>query len=174
MKVQMKKSVTKKVVWVSAIVTLGAVSTIAGLWLYRQLKKMEDYGLDFKNIIVRKISTSEFIFDLYMIFTNKSNLGVTLAKQEYDIYANNVFISTVKNNTPNDIKPKSESEIGMRIDVNPIDMLTKIGANPIELIANPKKIKIKIVMKYKIKILFFDVSIPEIIYEDTLYNMMNY
>ena len=174
MKIQMKKSVTKKVVWVSAIVTLGAVSTIAGLWLYRQLKKMEDYGLDFKNIIVRKISTSEFIFDLYMIFTNKSNLGVTLAKQEYDIYANNVFITTVNNNTPNDIKPKTESEIGMRINVNPIDMFAKIGANPIELIANPKKINIKIVMKYKIKILFFDVSIPEIIYEDTLYNMMNY
>ena len=170
----MKKNVNKKVIWVSAIVALGAVSTVAGIWLYRQLKKMEDYGLDFKNIIVRKISTTEFIFDLYMIFTNKSNLGVTLAKQEYDVYANNVYITTVKNNTPNDIKAKSESEIGMRVNVNPIELVSKIGLNPIELITSPKKINIKLVMKYKVKVLFFDVSIPEIIYEDTLYNMMNY
>ena len=174
MKIQMKKTVNKKVIWVSAIVALGAVSTVAGIWLYRQLKKMEDYGLDFKNIIVRKVSTTEFIFDLYMIFTNKSNLGVTLAKQEYDVYANNVYITTVKNNTPNDIKAKSESEIGMRVNVNPIELVSKIGLNPIELITSPKKINIKLVMKYKVKVLFFDVSIPEIIYEDTLYNMMNY
>lgn len=174
MKIEMKKNVNKKVIWVSAIVALGAVSTVAGIWLYRQLKKMEDYGLDFKNIIVRKISTTEFIFDLYMIFTNKSNLGVTLAKQEYDVYANNVYITTVKNNTPNDIKAKSESEIGMRVNVNPIELVSKIGLNPIELITSPKKINIKLVMKYKVKVLFFDVSIPEIIYEDTLYNMMNY
>ena len=174
MKIEMKKNVNKKVIWVSAIVALGAVSTVAGIWLYRQLKKMEDYGLDFKNIIVRKISTTEFIFDQYMIFTNKSNLGVTLAKQEYDVYANNVYITTVKNNTPNDIKAKSESEIGMRVNVNPIELVSKIGLNPIELITSPKKINIKLVMKYKVKVLFFDVSIPEIIYEDTLYNMMNY
>ena len=109
-----------------------------------------------------------------MIFTNKSNLGVTLAKQEYDVYANNVYITTVKNNTPNDIKAKSESEIGMRVNVNPIELVSKIGLNPIELITSPKKINIKLVMKYKVKVLFFDVSIPEIIYEDTLYNMMNY
>jgi LEA14-like dessication related protein len=174
MKIEMKKTVNKKVIWVSAIVALGAVSTVAGIWLYRQLKKMEDYGLDFKNIIVRKVSTTEFIFDLYMIFTNKSNLGVTLSKQEYDVYANNVYITTVKNDTPNDIKAKSESEIGMRVNVNPIELVSKIGLNPIELITSPKKINIKLVMKYKVKVLFFDVSIPEIIYEDTLYNMMNY
>ena len=62
----------------------------------------------------------------------------------------------------------------MRINVNPIELATKIAVNPIELITNPKKIKIKFVMKYKIKILFFDVSIPEMIYEDTLYNMTKY
>jgi len=170
----MKKNVGKKVVWVTAIVALGAVSTIAGIWLYRQIKKMEDYELKFKNIIFRKLSTTEFIFDLYMIFTNKSNLGVTLAKQEYDVYANNVYITTLKNDSPNEIKPKSDNEIGMRININPVELVTKIGVNPFELIKSTKKIKIKIVMKYKIKVLFFDVSIPEIIYEDSLYNMMNY
>ena len=170
----MKKNVGKKVVWASAIIAVGAVSTLAGIWLYRQVKKIEDYKLNFKTIIFRKISKTEFIFDLYMIFTNNSNLGVTLSKQEYDVYANNVYITTIKNDSPNEIKPKSDSEIGMRINVNPIELATKIAVNPIELITNPKKIKIKFVMKYKIKILFFDVSIPEIIYEDTLYNMTKY
>jgi LEA14-like dessication related protein len=164
----------KRIVWISAVVAVGAVSTIAGIWLYRQLKKMEDYELNYKNIIFRKLSLTEVVFDLYMIFTNKSNLGVTLAKQEYDIYANNVFIDSIVNDSPNDIKPKSDSEIGMRIRITPAQLLTKIGVNPAELIANPKKINIKIVMKYKIRVLFFNVSIPEIIFEDTLYNMMNY
>lgn len=170
----MKKSVSKKAVWVGAIVAVGAVSTIAGLWLYRQLKKMEDYKINFKTIIIRKISTTEFIFDLFMIFTNKSNLGVTLAKQEYDIFANGVFITTIKNNEPTVIKPNSDSDIGMRINVNPVELVAKLGMNPLELIKNPKKIKIKVVMKYKVRVLFFDVSIPEISFEDTLHNMMNY
>jgi LEA14-like dessication related protein len=174
MKLQMKKNVGKKVVWVSAIVALGAVSTIAGIWLYRQVKKMEDYELKFKNIVFRKLTTTEIIFDLYMIFTNKSNLGVTLSKQEYDVYANNVYITTLKNDSPNEIKPKSDNEIGMRININPVELVTKIGSNPFDLIAKPKNIKIKLVMKYKVKVLFFDVSIPEIIYEDTLYNMLRY
>lgn len=174
MKLKMQKSTGKKVVWISAVVAVAAVSTVAGVWLYRQLKKMEDYELNYKNIIFRKLSLSEVVFDLYMIFTNKSNLGVTLAKQEYDIYANNVYIDTIVNDAPNDIKPKSDSEIGMRIRFTPAQLLTKIGVNPTELIAGPKKINIKIVMKYKVRVLFFNVSIPEIIFEDTLYNMMNY
>lgn len=164
----------KRIVWIAGIAAVGAVSTIAGFWLYRQMKKMEDYELNFKNIIFKKINLQEIVFDLYMIFTNKSNLGVTLAKQEYDIYANNIYITTVKNESPNDIKPKSDSEIGMRIRFTPEMLLTKIGVNPVELIANPKKINVKIVMKYKVRILFFNVAIPEIIFEDTLYNMMNY
>ena len=164
----------KRIVLVSAVVAVAAVSTVAGVWLYRQLKKMEDYELEYKNIIFRRLTLSEVVFDLYMIFTNKSNLGVTLAKQEYDIYANNVYIDTVVNDSPNDIKPKSDSEIGMRIRFTPAQLLAKIGVNPVELIAGPKKINIKIVMKYKIRVLFFKVSIPEIIFEDTLYNMMNY
>jgi LEA14-like dessication related protein len=107
-----------------------------------------------------------------MKFTNRSNLSVTLAKQEYDVYANGVYLATVKNDKPNVIQANSSSVIGAPIDVKPADLLAKGILNPLELFTTPKKLKIKIVMKYKVKILFFNVPIPEIVYEDTLYNIM--
>ena len=39
----MEKSTGKKGVWISAVVAVAAVSTVAGVWLSRQLKKRDDY-----------------------------------------------------------------------------------------------------------------------------------
>lgn len=172
MAVKIQKSTGRKVVWASAIVASGIALTLAGMWIYKQLKKMEDYDLDFEKLTVVEFSKTRIIMDLVMKFTNRSNLSVTLAKQEYDVYVNGIYITTVKNDAPNTIYANSASMVGSRISVNPADIIAKSILNPLELFKSPKKLNIKIVMKYKIKVLFFDVSIPEIVYEDTLYNMM--
>jgi LEA14-like dessication related protein len=107
-----------------------------------------------------------------MKFTNRSNLAVTLTEQEYDIYANGVYLTTVVNKAPNTIQANSTSSVGARISFNPAVIISKGILNPLELFTTPKKLKIKTVMKYKIKVLAFSVPIPEIVYEDTLYNIM--
>lgn len=172
MAVNISKSTGKKIVWGTAIVTTGVALALAGRWVYKQLQKMEDYDLDYERLVIKEYSKSRLVMDLAMKFTNRSNLSVTLAKQEYDVYANGIYLTTVKNDAPNTIQANSSSLVGSRIDVNPAEILAKGILNPIELFTSPKKLKIKIVMKYKVKVLFFNVPIPEIVYEDTLYNIM--
>ncbi len=172
--ISIKKNTGTKIVLWTAIITAGAASTIAGLWLYKQVKKMENYDLWFDKLSVRKFDINQLVIDIFMKFTNKSNLNVVLAKQEYDVYANGVFLTTVTNNAPNEVKAMETSTVASRIDVNPKDIIAKGIINPAQLLQAPKNIKIKIVMKYKVKVLFFSVPIPAIIFEDTLYNMMNY
>jgi len=172
MAVKIKPSTGKKIIWGTAIVTTGIALTLAGRWVYQQLKKMEDYDLDFEKLVVKDFNRNKIVMDLFMKFTNRSNLSVTLAKQEYDVYANGIFLTTVKNESPNTIRANSTSSIGAPIVINPSEILAKGILNPLELFTTPKKLNIKIVMKYKVRILFFNVPIPEILYEDTLYNIM--
>jgi LEA14-like dessication related protein len=121
---------------------------------------------------LKKFDKNEIVMDVFMKFTNRSNLAVTLTEQEYDIYANGVYLTTVVNKAPNTIQANSTSSVGARISFNPAVIISKGILNPLELFTTPKKLKIKTVMKYKIKVLAFSVPIPEIVYEDTLYNIM--
>jgi LEA14-like dessication related protein len=172
MAVKVSKKTGKIVIWSTAILTAGIVGYFTYKWISKQLVKMEDYDLDFQKLIVRKFTKNQIMMDVYMKFTNRSNLAVTITDQEYDVYANGIFLTTVVNKSPNTIQANSSSSVGARIDFNPAEIIAKGILNPLELLKLPKNLKIKTVMRYKIKVLFFNVPIPEIIYEDTLYNIM--
>lgn len=172
MAVKISKNTGKIIVWSTAILTAGIVGYFTYKWIAKQLIKMEDYELDFQKLVVKKFTKDEIVMDVFMKFTNRSNLAVTLTEQEYDIYANGVYLTTVVNKAPNTIQANSTSSVGARISFNPAEIIAKGILNPIELFTSPKKLKIKTVMKYKIKVLAFSVPIPEIVYEDSLYNIM--
>lgn len=172
MAVKISKKTGKIIVWSTAILTAGIVGYFAYKWVEKQLIKMEDYELNFEKLVVKKFDRKEVIMDIFMKFTNRSNLAVTLTEQEYDIYANGVYLTTVVNKAPNTIQANSTSTVGARISFNPADIIAKGILNPLELFSAPKNLKIKTVMKYKIRVLAFSVPIPEIVYEDTLYNIM--
>jgi LEA14-like dessication related protein len=172
MAVKISKKTGKIIVWSTALLTAGVAGYFAYKWIEKQLIKMEDYELDFQKLVVRKFDKNQIIMDVFMKFTNRSNLAVTLTEQEYDIYANGIYLTTVVNKAPNTIQANSTSSVGARIDFNPAEIIAKGILNPLELLKSPKNLKIKTVMKYKVKVLFFSVPIPEIVYEDSLYNIM--
>ena len=164
----------KVVIW-STIIAAGAASTVAGLYIYKQAKKIEEeYEIAYNRMVFQSAGPREILFDLYMDFTNKSSLGVTLSKQQYDIYANDIYIGTISNTEPNEIKPNSTSTIGIRIRIDTKDLISKLGTNAIDLIKKADQIKIKMVMKYKVRLLFFNIPIPSFEYTDTLKNYIRY
>ena len=99
-------------------------------------------------------------------------MTVTLSKQVYDIYANDIYITTMTNDAPNTIEAQATSSIGMQLDINPASLIAVGITNPLQLLTKKENIMIKIVMKYKVKLLFFNVSIPEIIYKEKLSNLV--
>jgi hypothetical protein len=56
----------------------------------------------------------------------------------------------------------------LRID--PKDIYTKLSVNPLSFLANPKKIMVKLDMRLKVKLLFFNINVPYT-YQDTLARM---
>ena len=146
---------------------LGTISIFAAA-AYLQVKKMTNNVIGFNKIQIKKISLNLIDFDLFLNYTNNSDIKFTLRKQTYDLYINNVYITTISNNMDNVIGKNSVSVIGMNVAFNPKDVWKKLNLN---LLSDTSKIMIKLDMKIKVKVGFISVTIPYI-YEDSLKNMM--
>jgi len=151
----------------------GAIGllTISGALAYLQYKKVIDYLITFKSVKIKKITAKEVDFDIFLNYTNKAKVGFNINTQKYDVYINDIFITSLINNAPTYIAPSSVSVIGLNIAFNPEDAFKKINKTFASVLSNPEKIIIKIDSKLKVKIGVFAVNIPYV-YQDTLKNMM--
>jgi LEA14-like dessication related protein len=148
-------------------VILGTISIFAA-GAYLQIKKMTNNVIGFNKIQIKKISLNLIDFDLFLNYTNNSDIKFTLRKQTYDLFINNVYITTISNSMDNVIGKNSVSVIGMNVAFNPKDVWKKLNLN---LLSDTSKIMIKLDMKMKVKVGFISVTIPYV-YEDSLKNMM--
>jgi LEA14-like dessication related protein len=146
---------------------------VAGLsvWGYRQYKLFMDFSLAFKKVRVNKLSKGNLNLDLFFDFTNKSSIKIYLLSQNYDIFINNKYITSLSNKMTNVINPKSVSTIGVNVNVNISDVIKKIGPEASNILLNPEKVNIKIQEKFVAKVGLLSKTINHT-YEDTLKNMM--
>lgn len=158
------KPTTKKYLIAGAI---GLV-TIAGAVAYLQYKKLMDFTLKFKRLVVRNIGANFLDFQMVFDFFNNSNVNFVITNQEYDIYLNNTYITKLKSNKEINVTSKSNTEIPLDVQIKPEDTLKNLN---VSLLQNPKKYLIKIDAKLKVRLWFFKVNVP-FTYSDTLENMM--
>jgi LEA14-like dessication related protein len=145
--------------------------TITGATLYLQYQKLMNYTIGLKRIKINKLSPLGFDIDLFLNFENKSDLKFTIERQKYEIYINNVYLTTMVNDVPNVILPKSVSVLGMNMKESSKDVLGKLKSL-ITALAGSDKTMVKIVSTMKVKFGFISISFPPFTYEDTLKNMM--
>ena len=153
------------------IAGLIGLVTITGASLYLQYKRLMNYTIGLKSVRINKLSLNGLNIDLFLNFENKSNLKFTIVSQKYDIFINNVYLTTLQNNKPNEILPNSTSVIGMNMDID----RKIIGArlkDALVTFANTDKTMVKIVTKMKVKYGFITLNFPEYPYQNTLKNMM--
>jgi LEA14-like dessication related protein len=98
------------------------------------------------------------------------DFDVVLTNQVYDVYLDDVYTTTLTNSNKTILKSKETSEIPLDISFDPKDMLNKLSLNLASFVTNYKKIRVKIVMKLKVKLLFFSIPITYT-YEDSFKNM---
>ena len=134
--------------WIAGLI--GAV-TLTGAYMYLQVKKVLDYTLKFvgtKNLTIKTNGVSaDFVYE----YLNKANIDVTLAKQEYEVYINGVYYTTLKNEVPNVLKGGSPSIVAFRMNLDYKEIGEKLKTNYVSLIALPQNVKILIKMKWKVK-----------------------
>lgn len=136
------------------------IVTIAGAIAYWQYTKLMNYAIKPNGFKAKSISKSKIDFDLFVLFTNKSDLKFNILYQEYKVYINDIFISEGKNQVPTTINPNATSNIGVSINFNPEAFVKLISKSWLEMLAKPSNVKIKIVTKLKVKLWVVEIAIP--------------
>jgi len=153
------------------IAGLIGVVTIAGALAYLQYKKLMNYTIKLRNIVVRNTNLSSLNFDLFLNFENKSSISFEILSQTYDVYINDVLISKLKGKEVVKVQPKSTSVIPLKVNIKPIDVLNKLKKDTLSLIANFGNNKLKVDVKLQVKLYGFTVNIP-FVYESTINEMV--
>lgn len=145
----------KTVVWSSILAVLG----VTALWLNKQIKKIQDFTLTFKKVTVNKFNINTLDFNVYYDYTNKSDVNINLSSQEYDVYINDVFIKTLTNYSENVLKANSISSLGFNVSLELKELDKKLNTNYYKMITEPKSVKIKVVMKWKVRMGIFKIPV---------------
>lgn len=151
----------EKRVWITGLI---ALVSITGAYMYSQVMKILDYTLDFKGMRDVKFDKNGVSFKILYEYKNKANITITLATQEYDIYINNKYLTTLKSNIPNVLDGSKVSPILIDVNLTPADF-KKVDLNLAQVLVAPKSVEIKTIMKWKVKygILKFPVTYPYIV-----------
>lgn len=142
---------------------IGAVS-LTGAYLYLQVSKILSYTLNFKGIRNVTYNKTGIKFQIFYEYLNKANIDITLAKQEYEIFINGQYLTTMTNFAPNILKGGSPSEIEINVELTANDF-KKVKLNIAQVLLRPSTVEIKTIMKWKVKygILKFPVTYPYIV-----------
>lgn len=155
------------------IIGLISLVSISGALLYLEYKKLMDYAIKFKSVVVKKVSLTKVNFDLFLYFTNKSNLKITIKNQNYTIYVNDKPVSTVQNSSGNLIKPRSTDNIvGVNVQFNPQTVYRASGLTSLEALAKAGSIKLKFDIKLGVSLYGIAFNIPYV-YETTLKELIS-
>lgn len=151
--------ITKKTIIVGGVV---AILTATAIYLSKQIKKLQDFTLTFKKIKINTFNVSELDFDVFYDYKNNSNIDIKLTSQEYDIYINDVFITTMTNYAENNLKALSTSSLGFNLKLNLPDLDKKIRLTYFNMVAKPKEVKIKVIMRWKVRLGVFKIPLKYI------------
>jgi LEA14-like dessication related protein len=153
------------------IAGLIGLVTISGAFAYLQYQKLMDYVLGFKGIKIKGIMPALFDFDIILSFKNNSNIKFTLVSQSYEVYINNVYLTTMLSNNGQLIEANAESLITLNVRFNPKEALQRLKITATTLVTDTSKIQIKVVTKLKVKYGVITATIPYT-YENNLKSMM--
>lgn len=153
---------------------IGAGVLGLGALAYYQYTKLMDFKLGLKSARVNKIGAGGIDLDLFFNFTNKSAVKVDVISQSYDVYLNDIFVSTLSNSLANTIQPKATSVVGVNVRLSQSELadLGKRLKGGLLSLLNVGAIKVKIKEHIKMKVAGFIPYTLNYTYETTIKEMM--
>jgi len=149
---------------------LGVISVALAMG-YLQYRKLMNYTVKLGGAKFKTISAKVFNFDLFIKFTNNSDINFGISGQEYKVYLNDKFVTKISNESDVTVLPKATNTIPVNINFNPTDVLNLLNKNFTNILVNPETIKIKVEGKLKVKLYGFTKGIP-IVFESNLKELM--
>jgi LEA14-like dessication related protein len=155
--------------WILAGV-IGITGTTA-YWAHGQYKKLLKNVTAFKSMKLNILTMDRVQMDIVVNYTNKMDVDVVLTDQKYDIYLDDYYATTLKNPNKLVLKANDVTAIPLSLDFNPAQVFKQLNIGPVRLLTDYKNIKVKLVMRMKVKLLFFSVPITYT-YTDSLKNFI--
>jgi LEA14-like dessication related protein len=145
----------KALVWGSVIALLG----VTAIWLKKQIKKIQNFKLTFKKLQVNKFDIKTLDFNVMYDYTNNSDIDINLSSQEYDLYINGVYLNTMTNFAENVLKANSVSPLGFNAKFDLLELDKKLQVSYFKMVTAPKDVKLKIVMRWKVRVGFLKIPV---------------
>ena len=153
------------------VIFLTIGGTIAA-YLFSQAEKFKKSKFTFNGIQRLKVGGGKIAFELYLNFLNLSDIPAKVYYQEYSLFVNGLFISRASNFNPVTVRPNKIAVIPLQINISLDKLKSLLKTSLIDLLTNPEKIKINIIVNSKIKLLGFTFNIP-FAYSTTLAELQN-
>lgn len=125
-----------------------AVWAVYGIYLYRQGKRLYDAIYTVSGAVIQELSLNSVSLTLLLKLENKGDLSVEIIDQTYDIYVNNIKVSSINNKNKVKIHSNTCSVIPLQVKFNPKDVFKAGIDNLAFLVGDRSKINIQIKGKF--------------------------
>ena len=142
------------------LAAVAGVTVTTALWLKKQYNKLMKNTYELKSFIVKKASFKSVTFSVVYAYNNTTDIDINLVGQEYKIYVDDRFITTIKSDVPVVLKANSISDIPLDITIDPKDMFYKFKDNLLTALTQKQKLKIKMDSTFRVKLGIFTIPVP--------------
>ena len=145
---------------------------LTAFMIYKRAEKLITYGLKMKSLQVVEASLNRLRMNVFFGFTNPSDLQIVISKQQYEVFINGIYLTTVQSDVEQIVYPRAVSTLAVAVDLDPKFVLQKIAnstAKRLQILTKLKQQRIKLITKLWVKVGIFNIPIT-IPYEQTIGN----
>lgn len=143
-----------------ALAAVAGITVTTGLWLKKQYDKLMKNTYELKSFVVKSASMKSVTFSVVYAYVNNTDIDINLVGQEYKIYVDDRFITTIKSDVPVILKANATSDIPLDITVDPRDMFYKFKDNLLKALTQKQKLKIRMESTFRVKLGIFTIPVP--------------
>lgn len=163
---------TGKKIIIGSVVTASVAGLVfLGLWLKKQYDKLQKNVTGFKSFRIVNLTPKQFAFEMVMTYFNNMDADVVLVDQEYDVFLNDVYATTLTNRQKTVLKSGKTSDIPLTIAFDPTNLLKSQVVNAASLLTDFKQMRVRIDMRVKVKLGILAIPISYS-YEDSMKRML--
>lgn len=111
----------------TAIVLISVAVVTLGIFTYQyftyQFEKLFDYCYKLTNLKIKSFTFKEAVISLSLKILNKSDIDVTIKKQNYTITVNGNDVSYINSTKPVLVKARQSTELPLTLTFNPMEVL---------------------------------------------------
>lgn len=130
----------------TGIIVGGTVLAVAGIvgYLFREFNKLYNSCYAVVGAVIHDFSLTNVRLTLFVKIENTSDISLTIDKQFYDVYFNDMQVATFSTSEPMRLTSNSDKTFPIEVQFDPTDLLKQGVKNISGLIKNRENLEIKV------------------------------